>query len=57
MTQQGLAMRAHLSKAECGQKPASPALVAACARALGVSHPTSWDSHTPTNYGSTAWAP
>ncbi|MGW5215689.1 helix-turn-helix domain-containing protein [Streptomyces sp. NPDC004051] len=42
LTQQGLAMRAHvskslLSKAECGQKPASPALVAACARALGVS--------------------
>ncbi len=42
LTQQGLAMRAHvskslLSKVECGQKPASPALVAACARALGVS--------------------
>ncbi|MCX4964045.1 helix-turn-helix transcriptional regulator [Streptomyces sp. NBC_00654] len=42
LTQQGLAMRASiskslLSKAECGQKPASPALVAACARALGVS--------------------
>jgi transcriptional regulator with XRE-family HTH domain len=42
LTQQGLAMRAHLSKSllskvECGQKPASPALVAACARALGVS--------------------
>ncbi|MFD9422351.1 MULTISPECIES: helix-turn-helix domain-containing protein [unclassified Streptomyces] len=42
LTQQGLAMRANtskslLSKAECGQKPASPALVAACARALGVS--------------------
>ncbi|MFB6818890.1 helix-turn-helix domain-containing protein [Streptomyces sp. NPDC056347] len=42
LTQQGLAMRAHvssslLSKVECGQRPASPALVAACARALGVS--------------------
>ncbi|MET9918128.1 helix-turn-helix domain-containing protein [Streptomyces sp. NPDC006435] len=42
LTQQELAMRAHvskslLSKVECGQKPASPALVAACARALGVS--------------------
>lgn len=42
LTQQGLAMRAHvskslLSKVECGQKPASPALVAACARALSVS--------------------
>ncbi|WP_420718449.1 helix-turn-helix domain-containing protein [Streptomyces sp. H51] len=42
LTQQGLAIRAHvskslLSKVECGQKPASPALVAACARALGVS--------------------
>lgn len=35
-------MRAHVSKSlvskvECGQKPSSPALVAACARALGVS--------------------
>ncbi|GAA3367764.1 hypothetical protein GCM10020367_65520 [Streptomyces sannanensis] len=42
LTQQGLAMRAHvskslLSKVECGQKPASPAFIAACARALGVS--------------------
>ncbi|MBT2487495.1 helix-turn-helix transcriptional regulator [Streptomyces sp. ISL-96] len=42
LTQQGLAMRANvskslLSKVECGQKPASPALIAACARALGVS--------------------
>ncbi|MFG2405184.1 helix-turn-helix domain-containing protein [Streptomyces brevispora] len=42
LTQQGLAMRASiskplLSKVECGQKPASPALIAACARALGVS--------------------
>jgi transcriptional regulator with XRE-family HTH domain len=42
LTQQGLAMRAHvskslLSKVECGQKPASPAFVATCARALGVS--------------------
>jgi transcriptional regulator with XRE-family HTH domain len=42
LTQQGLAMRAHvskslLSKVECGHKPCSPALVAACARALGVS--------------------
>ncbi|MFF5130682.1 helix-turn-helix domain-containing protein [Streptomyces syringium] len=41
LTQQGLAMRAHLSKSilskvECGQRPASPELVAACARALGV---------------------
>jgi transcriptional regulator with XRE-family HTH domain len=42
LTQQGLAMRANiskslLSKVECGQKPASPALIAACARGLGVS--------------------
>ena len=42
LTQQGLAIRAHLSKSllskvECGQKPASPALIAACARALGAS--------------------
>lgn len=42
LTQQGLAMRANiskslLSKVECGQKPASPALLAACARTLGVS--------------------
>ncbi|KUJ69796.1 DNA-binding protein [Streptomyces albus subsp. albus] len=42
LLQQGLAMRANvskslLSKVECGQRPASPALVAACARALGVS--------------------
>ena len=42
LTQQGLAIRAHvskslLSKVECGQKPASPALIAACARALGAS--------------------
>lgn len=41
LTQSGLAMRASfskslLSKVECGQRPASPALVAACARALGV---------------------
>ncbi|MFG2149022.1 helix-turn-helix domain-containing protein [Streptomyces sp. NPDC048696] len=41
LTQQGLAMRASvskslLSKAECGQQPAFPALVSACARALGV---------------------
>lgn len=41
LTQQGLAIRAHvsvslLSKVECGQKPASPEFVAACARALGV---------------------
>lgn len=41
LTQQGLAMRANvskslLSKVECGQRPASPALVAACARALSV---------------------
>ncbi|MCD9144684.1 helix-turn-helix domain-containing protein [Streptomyces albireticuli] len=41
LTQQGLAMRAHvskslLSKVECGQRPASPELVAACARGLGV---------------------
>ncbi|WP_255955633.1 helix-turn-helix domain-containing protein [Streptomyces odontomachi] len=44
LTQQGLAMRAHiskslLSKVECGQKPASPSLVAVCARALGVPTP------------------
>jgi transcriptional regulator with XRE-family HTH domain len=42
LLQQGLAMRANiskslLSKVECGQKPASSALVAACARALDVS--------------------
>ncbi|MFF3398968.1 helix-turn-helix domain-containing protein [Streptomyces sp. NPDC002659] len=42
LLQQGLALRANvskslLSKVECGQKPASPALIAACARALGVS--------------------
>jgi transcriptional regulator with XRE-family HTH domain len=42
LLQQGLAMRANiskslLSKVECGQKPASAALVAACARALSVS--------------------
>ncbi|MDT3398347.1 helix-turn-helix transcriptional regulator [Streptomyces sp. B1866] len=41
LTQHGLALRAHvshslISKVECGQKPASPALVAACARALAV---------------------
>lgn len=41
LTQQGLALRAHisaslLSKAECGQRPATPSFVAACARALGV---------------------
>lgn len=41
LLQQGLAMRANiskslLSKVECGQKPASAALVAACARALNV---------------------
>ncbi|MEY2231454.1 helix-turn-helix domain-containing protein [Streptomyces sp. BF23-19] len=47
LTQQGLAKRAHLSKSllskvECGQKPASPALVAACARALDVSTSDLW---------------
>ncbi|WP_432093572.1 helix-turn-helix domain-containing protein [Streptomyces sp. bgisy100] len=41
LTQQGLALRATvskslLSKVECGQRPASPSLVAACARALRV---------------------
>ncbi|QTI88552.1 helix-turn-helix transcriptional regulator [Streptomyces sp. AgN23] len=41
LTQQGLAMRANvskslLSKVECGQRPASPSLIAACARALSV---------------------
>lgn len=41
LTQQGLAMRAHLSKSllskvESGQRPASSALIAACARALSV---------------------
>ncbi|MGP4115229.1 helix-turn-helix domain-containing protein [Streptomyces sp. 4N509B] len=41
LTQTGLAMRAHiskslLSKVECGQRPASHEMVAACARALGV---------------------
>ncbi|MGK5547855.1 helix-turn-helix domain-containing protein [Streptomyces sp. URMC 127] len=41
LTQRGLADKAHisyslLSKVESGHKPASPALVAACARALGI---------------------
>ncbi|WP_031511559.1 helix-turn-helix domain-containing protein [Streptomyces megasporus] len=41
LTQRGLADRAHvshslLSKVEAGQRPASPALIAACARALGI---------------------
>lgn len=41
LTQRGLASKAHisyslLSKVESGHKPASPALVAACARALGI---------------------
>lgn len=41
LTQQGLSMRANvskslLSKVECGQKPASQALIAACARALNI---------------------
>ncbi|MDT0308276.1 helix-turn-helix transcriptional regulator [Streptomyces sp. DSM 44917] len=41
LLQQGLAMRANvskslLSKVECGQRPASKALIAACARALNV---------------------
>ncbi|UGQ13186.1 helix-turn-helix domain-containing protein [Yinghuangia sp. ASG 101] len=41
LLQQGLAMRANvskslLSKVEAGHRPASPALIAACARALGV---------------------
>ncbi|MBL1100325.1 helix-turn-helix domain-containing protein [Streptomyces coffeae] len=41
LTQQGLAIRANvskslLSKVECGQRPASPSLVAACARGLSV---------------------
>ncbi|MEU9965501.1 helix-turn-helix domain-containing protein [Streptomyces malaysiensis] len=41
LTQLGLAMRANvskslLSKVECGQRPASPSLIAACARALSV---------------------
>lgn len=42
LTQLGLSMRSNvskslLSKVECGQKPASPILISACARALGVS--------------------
>jgi transcriptional regulator with XRE-family HTH domain len=41
LTQNGLAMRAHvskslLSKVECGQRPASAAFIAACARGLNV---------------------
>ncbi|MET8014726.1 helix-turn-helix transcriptional regulator, partial [Streptomyces sp. NPDC005271] len=45
LTQQGLAMRANvskslLSKVECGQRPASPSLIAACARALSLDPPT-----------------
>ncbi|MEU1821955.1 helix-turn-helix transcriptional regulator [Streptomyces abikoensis] len=41
LTQRGLADRAHvsyslLSKVESGHRPASPAFVAACARALGI---------------------
>ncbi|MDT3395097.1 helix-turn-helix domain-containing protein [Streptomyces sp. B1866] len=41
LTQQGLAMLANVSKSlvskvECGQKPATPEFIAACARALGV---------------------
>ncbi|GAA2714798.1 MULTISPECIES: helix-turn-helix transcriptional regulator [Streptomyces] len=41
LTQRGLADKAHisyslLSKVESGHKPASPALIAACARALGI---------------------
>ncbi|MGP4002384.1 helix-turn-helix domain-containing protein [Streptomyces sp. 8N706] len=41
LTQRGLAQSAHvsfslLSKVESGHRPASPALVAACARALGI---------------------
>ncbi len=41
LTQRGLADRAHIShslltKVEIGQRPASPALIAACARALGI---------------------
>src|SRR5205807_9850174 len=41
LTQQGLAMRAHVSRSlvaqvESGHKAASPAFVAACARALAV---------------------
>ncbi|WP_030843523.1 helix-turn-helix domain-containing protein [Streptomyces hygroscopicus] len=45
LTQRGLASRAHvslsiLSKVESGNRPASPALVAACARALGIESST-----------------
>lgn len=45
LTQRGLADRAHvsfslLSKVESGHKPASPALIAACARALGIESST-----------------
>lgn len=45
LTQRGLADRSHvsyslLSKVESGHRPASPALVAACARALGVESST-----------------
>ncbi|MEV6317345.1 helix-turn-helix transcriptional regulator [Streptomyces sp. NPDC051776] len=41
LTQRGLAQKAHvsfslLSKVESGHRPASPAIVAACARALGI---------------------
>ncbi|MET7900468.1 helix-turn-helix transcriptional regulator [Streptomyces sp. NPDC005355] len=45
LTQRGLAGRAHvslsiLSKVESGHRPASPALIAACARALGIESST-----------------
>nr|WSZ99596.1 helix-turn-helix domain-containing protein [Streptomyces sp. NBC_00857] len=45
LTQRGLAARAHvsfslLSKVESGARPASPALIAACARALGIESST-----------------
>ncbi|MFF7649537.1 helix-turn-helix domain-containing protein [Streptomyces sp. NPDC007983] len=45
LTQRGLADRAHislslLSKVESGNRPASPALIAACARALGIESST-----------------
>ncbi|MFF3379931.1 helix-turn-helix domain-containing protein [Streptomyces sp. NPDC002680] len=61
LAQQGLAMRSNiskslLSKVECGQKPASPALVAACARARWTfPRPTCWASRTRRSCAAIAW--
>ncbi|WP_418952530.1 hypothetical protein [Streptomyces albireticuli] len=53
-------MRAHvskslLSKVECGQRPASPELVAACARGLGLCPPICWGSPISTSCGGISW--